>query len=154
MLAYIYDIYYKDYTNSKYWYEKSRAQGCVESVYNLGQLNFKLGDYDSAEKYYKEGVQLGSKKCEYMLANLYYKKSIDMHRKLAKENYDDCSKIIESAADIKLDFYETLVPKFTLIEEKIDEEEYVPIYILDINENLEDMLDDLQYEMIIDEQEE
>ena len=69
----IYSLYYKDYVSAKYWYEKSRAKDCIESIFNLGQLSLKLNDDSEAEKYYKEGSKLGNKKC-YMLASLYYKK--------------------------------------------------------------------------------
>ncbi|OJT84734.1 hypothetical protein BM533_19300 [Clostridioides difficile] len=42
MVGLIYDMFYKDYVNSKFWYEKARAQGCVESIYNLGQIYLKI----------------------------------------------------------------------------------------------------------------
>ena len=75
MLGIIYSIYYKDYVNAKYWYEKPRLKECIESIFNLGQLSLKLNEDSEAEKYFKEGAKLSNKKCQYMLASLYYKKS-------------------------------------------------------------------------------
>lgn len=152
MVGLIYDMFYKDYVNSKFWYEKARAQGCVESIYNLGQIYLKLNDDAEVEKYYKEGIKYGSKKCEYMLAGLYYKKSLDMYISLANEEYDNCEEIVEGFPNLNIDFDEVLIPPFKLQEEVIDEEEYVPIYILNIKESLDSMLEGLETEMIIDEE--
>ena len=63
--------------------KNQESQQCVESIYNLGHLSLKLHEDSEAEKYYKEGFKLGNKKCEYMLAGLYYKKSLDMYKILA-----------------------------------------------------------------------
>ena len=48
MVGVIYHTYYNDYVNAKFWYEKARNNGCVESIYNLGQLSFKLNSYAEA----------------------------------------------------------------------------------------------------------
>ena len=52
MVGLINENYYNDYTNAKYWYEKSKEQGCIESIYNLGQLSLKLGEVEESEKYF------------------------------------------------------------------------------------------------------
>ncbi|MGL5314053.1 MAG: tetratricopeptide repeat protein [Peptostreptococcaceae bacterium] len=150
MLGVIYDIYYRDYINSKYWYEKARAVDCIESIYNLGHLSLKLNEDSEAEKYYKEGMGLGCKKCEFMLAGLYYKKSIDMYTVLAEENYDSCKDILEKMPKLHTNFDEVLITQFALIEKEEVEEEYVPNYILDIEEDLDEMAEKSIDNMIID----
>ena len=87
-----------------------------------------------------------------MLAGLYYKKSLDMYISLANEEYDNCEEIVEGFPNLNIDFDEVLIPPFKLQEEVIDEEEYVPIYILNIKESLDSMLEGLETEMIIDEE--
>nr|WP_330362467.1 hypothetical protein [[Clostridium] dakarense] len=151
MLGVIYDIYYKDYINSKYWYEKGRAKQCVESIYNLGQLSLKLNDTSEAEKYYSEGYKLGNKKCEYMLAGIYYKKGLDMYSSLADEGYEGCMDIVNSIPTININFDEVLIAPFEIQEVSIEEEEEcVPDYLLDINENLEEMFEGLITDMVIE----
>ena len=127
MLGVIYDIYYKDYINSKYWYEKARSKGCIESIYNLGQLSIKLNDIYEAEKYYNEGFKLGNKKCEYMLAGIYLKKSIDMYKSLANEDYEDSIDLLNSIPKININFDEVLIADFKLNEENNDDEEYLSL---------------------------
>lgn len=61
-------------------------------------------------------------------------------------------KIVEGFPNLNIDFDEVLIPPFKLQEEVIDEEEYVPIYILNIKESLDSMLEGLETEMIIDEE--
>jgi len=152
MVGRINDIYYKDYANAKYWYEKARANDCIDSIYNLGQLCIKLNEYSEAEKYFKEGTELFSKKCEYMLASLYYKKSLDIYQKLADEKYENCTEILSNMPKLDIDVDDVLTPDISLQTEIVSEEEYVPIYILDIKESLDFMLDGIQTEMIIEEE--
>ena len=57
MVGLIYENYYNDHTNAKYWYEKSKNQGLVESIFNLGQISLKLEDDELAKKYFKQGVE-------------------------------------------------------------------------------------------------
>ncbi len=136
---------------SKYWYEKGRSKECTESIYNLGQLSLKLNDNHEAEKYYNEGFKLGNKKCEYMLAGIYFKKSMDMYKSLADENYEDSVDIVKSMPNLNINFDEVLIAPFELNEEKNDDEEYVPDYILEKQENIEDMFEGLIEDMIIEE---
>ncbi len=151
MIGRINDIYYKDYANAKYWYEKARANDCIDSIYNLGQLCIKLNEYSEADKYFKEGTELFSKKCEYMLASLYYKKSLDIYQKLADEKYENCTEILANMPKLDIDVDDVLTPDISLQTEIVSEEEYVPIYILDIKESLDFMLDGIQTDMIIEE---
>ena len=150
MIGLIYDIFYKDYINSKYWYEKARSQQCVESIYNLGHLSLKLHEDSEAEKYYKEGFKQGNKKCEYMLAGLYYKKSLDMYKILAEQDYDNSKEIVNNMPKLSINYDEVLIAPFREVEIKADDEEYVPMYILEIEENLEEIFEDLITDMIID----
>ncbi|MDU4936157.1 MAG: hypothetical protein E6X43_12690, partial [Peptostreptococcaceae bacterium] len=152
MVGVIYHTYYNDYVNAKFWYEKARNNGCVESIYNLGQLSFKLNSYAEAEKYYNEGIKLGNKKCEYMLAGLYYKKSLEIYENLSKEDYLNSTIITDKLPKLELNVDEVMIAEFN--EEKIisdgEEEEYVPNYILDLNENIEDIFEGINKEMIIE----
>ena len=154
MIGVISDIHYNDITNAKYWYEKARSKGCIESIYNLGQISLKLNDDLEAEKYYKEGLKMGSKKCEYMLAGLYYKKSLDMYSILSIEGYGNCKDIVDAMPNIDIDVNDMLIAPFEIQNNIEDDEEYVPKYILDKKENLEDMLRDVNLEMIIDDEKE
>ena len=148
----IYSLYYKDYVNAKYWYEKSRNKECIESIFNLGQLSLKLNEDSEAEKYYKEGSKLGDKRCEYMLASLYYKKSYEAYEKLANKDYDNSKEVLDKLPNLIVDFDKMLLCSFELIESKpLDEDdEYVPKYILETEENLNEFLEKKLTNMIVD----
>ena len=152
MVGVIYHKYYKDYINAKFWYEKARNNGCTKSLYNLGQISFKLNSYIEAERYYNEGMKLGNKKCEYMLASLYYKKSLDIYENLSKEEYLDSTYILSKIPSLELNLDDLIIDKFSdakLISDKNDDE-YVPNYILDIQENIDDVFEDINDDMIIE----
>ena len=137
MVGLIYENYYNDHTNAKYWYERSKNQGLVESIFNLGQISLKLEDDEVAKKYFKQGVELGNRDSEYMLAGLYLKKGRTMYKELADEGLFNSKDIYDSIPEFKLNTDSFLVPKFVeFIETKIEEEEYIPNYILDIQEDL------------------
>ena len=53
--------------------------------------------------------------------------------------------------NLNINFDEVLIAPFELNEEKNDDEEYVPNYILEKQENIEDMFEGLIEEMIIEE---
>ena len=99
---------------------------------------------------YKEGFNLGNKKCEYMLAGIYYKKSLDMYKSLAEEEYDNSKQILKTMPDLSINFDEVLTPPFKEINLNEEEEEYVPIYILEKDENLKLQFEKPLEEMIID----
>ena len=150
MVGLIYDIFYKEYDNAKYWYEKARTKKCIESIYNLGLLNLRLKEYSEAEKYFKEGLQSEHSRCEYILAWLYYKKSLDMYTSLGHKDYEDSKEIVSKMPNISIDLHKSLIGKFELQPKDEYEEEYVPIYILQLKENIEDMFENPITDMIID----
>ena len=79
----------------------------------------------------------GLSKLEYMLAGLYLKKGRTMYKELADEGLFNSKDIYDSIPEFKLNTDSFLVPKFVeFIETKIEEEEYIPNYILDIQEDL------------------
>ena len=51
---------------------------------------------------------------------------------------------------ISIDLHKSLIGKFELHPKDEDEEEYVPIYILQLKENIEDMFENPITDMIID----
>ena len=149
MLALIYENYYNDYTNAKYWYEKSREQGCVESIYNLGQLSLKLGEAEESEKYFAEGMKKEDKNWEYMMAYLYYEKSREMFKGLSELHYENSEDIYNSLKKLDINREERLVAPFEEIV-KDEEEEYIPQYILDVDENLQNEFETIESEMKIE----
>ncbi|MDY2736528.1 tetratricopeptide repeat protein, partial [Intestinibacter sp.] len=151
MVGLIYENYYSDHTNAKYWYEKSKNQGLVESIFNLGQISLKLDDDEMAKKYFIKGVELGNKDSEYMLAGLYLKKGRLMYKSLADEGVFNSKDIYESIPEFKLNVDSFLIPKFEEIEEQKDEEEeYIPNYILEIEENLDQMYESRIDKMLVE----
>ena len=150
MLGLIYDIHYKEYDDAKYWYEKSRSKKCIESIYNLGLLNLRLKEYNEAEKYFKEGLRSDDSRCEYMLAWLYYKKSLDMYTSLGNKDYEDSKDILSKMPNLNIDLHKSLIAKFELEEKAEEDDEYVPIYILQINEDIDSMFEECITDMIID----
>ncbi|MBW4873642.1 MAG: tetratricopeptide repeat protein, partial [Paeniclostridium sp.] len=151
MLGIIYSIYLKDYVSAKYWYEKPRLNDCIESIFNLGQLSLKLNEDSEAEKYFKEGTKLGDKKCKYMLASLYYKKSYENYESLAKENYENSQEVFDKLPKLILNFDQILIPQFETIDNiSEDEEEYVPRYILSVEEDNNYVYKEKSTEMIVD----
>ena len=149
MVGLIYDIFYKEYDDAKYWYEKSRSKKCIESIYNLGLLNLRLKKYSEAEKYFKEGLGYEDSRCEYMLAWLYYKKSLDMYTSLAHKDYENSKDIIEKLPNISIDLHKSLIGQFELVQKEEEEEEYVPMYVLQIDENIDEMFEGPITDMII-----
>ena len=149
MIGLIYEIYYKDYTNAKYWYEKSKEQGCIESIYNLGQLSLKLDEIEESKKYFLEGSAKEDKNCEYMLAYLYYEKSRSMFKNLSDLHYENSESIYNLMEELNVNKEERLVAPFEEMKEK-EEEEYIPQYILDVNENLENEFEPIEKEMKIE----
>ncbi|EPZ54121.1 putative multi-complex assembly domain protein [[Clostridium] sordellii ATCC 9714] len=141
----------KDYVSAKYWYEKPRLNDCIESIFNLGQLSLKLNEDSEAEKYFKEGTKLGDKKCKYMLASLYYKKSYENYESLAKENYENSQEVFDKLPKLILNFDQILIPQFETIDNiSEDEEEYVPRYILSVEEDNNYVYKEKSTEMIVD----
>ena len=149
VLVLICENYYNDYTNAKYWYEKSREQGCVESIYNLGQLSLKLGEVEESEKYFAEGMKKEDKNCEYMMAYLYYEKSREMFKGLSELHYENSEDIYNSLKELDINREERLVAPFEEIA-KDEEEEYIPQYILDVDENLQNEFETIESEMKIE----
>ena len=97
-------------------------------------------------------MNLGCKKCEYMLANVYYKKSIDMYTVLADEGNEKCLEIIERMPSLKIDFDDILIAPFEWIVKEKVEEEYVPDYILDIEEDLDKISENILEDMVIEKE--
>ena len=149
MIGLIYETFYNDYTNAKYWYEKSREQGCIESIYNLGQLSLKLGEVEESEKYFAEGAKKEDKNCEYMLAFMYFEKSKRMYAELSKVNYENSESILGLLPLIEVNQEERLLAPFVEVEKVVEdeEEEYIPQYILEINENIENEFEGIESEM-------
>ena len=52
--------------------------------------------------------------------------------------------------NLNIDFHKSLIAQFELEERAKDDDEYVPIYILDINEDIENMFEESITDMIID----
>ncbi|MDM8129678.1 tetratricopeptide/SEL1-like repeat protein, partial [Paraclostridium benzoelyticum] len=150
MLGIIYSIYYKDYVSAKYWYEKTREKGCIESIFNLGQLSLKLNEDSEAEKYFKEGSKLGNKKCEYMLASLYYKKSFEAYESLANENYDNSEEVFKKLPKLILNFDQILISPFETIKPNEEEDMYVPKYLLYTDEKIDNLYENELTHMIVD----
>ena len=151
MVGLIYENYYSDHTNAKYWYEKSKNQGLVESIFNLGQISLKLDDDELAKKYFMQGVELGNKDSEYMLAGLYLKKGRMMYKKLADEEMFNSKDIYDSIPEFKLNVDSFLIPPFKEFEKAKDEdEEYIPNYILEIEENLGEMYENRIDKMLVE----
>ena len=152
MVALIYENYYSDHTNAKYWYEKSKNQGLVESIFNLGQISLKLEEDELAKKYFKQGVEAGNKDSEYMLAGIYLKKGRNMYKKLGEEDVFNSKDIYDSIPEFKLNTESFLIPEFKEFEVVKDEEdeEYIPNYILQIDENLEDMYEARLQKMLVE----
>jgi len=84
-----------------------------------------------------------------MLAGLYYKKSLDMYKILAHQDYDNSKVIVNNMPKLSINFDEVLIAPFKEIEIPVDEEDYVPMYVLEIEENLEEVFEDLITDMII-----
>ena len=99
---------------------------------------------------HKEGIGFEDSRCEYMLAWLYYKKSLDMYTSLADKDYEDSKDILNKIQDLKIDLHKSLIGKFELKEEVDEDDEYVPIYLLDIKENLDSLFEDSINDMIIE----
>ena len=95
-------------------------------------------------------MNLGCKKCEYMLANVYYKKSMDMYTVLADNGNEKCLELIERMPSLKIDFNDILIAPFELIVKEEVEEEYVPDYILDRDEDLDTICENIIDDMVID----
>ena len=85
-----------------------------------------------------------------MLAWLYYKKSIDMYSSLADNDYEDSKDILSKMPNLNIDLHKSLIAKFKLEEIINEDDEYVPIYILQINEDIDSMFEDSITDMIID----
>ena len=87
-----------------------------------------------------------------MLTGLYYKKSLEIYENLSKEDYLNSTIITDKLPKLELNVDEVMIAEFN--EEKIisdgEEEEYVPNYILDLNENIEDIFEGINKEMIIE----
>ena len=149
MLGLLYETKFNDYTNAKYWYEKAKEQGCIESIYNLGQLSLKLEQMEESEKYFLEGIKQEDKNCEYMLAYIYYEKSKKMFKNLSEVHYENSEDIYNSLSDLKVNKDERLIAPFEEIKEEA-EEEYIPQYILEIDEDLENEFEPIEKEMKIE----
>ena len=139
----------QDYTNAKFWYEKAREQGCVESIFNLGQLSVKLDDITESEKYFTEGLSMEDKSSEYMLAYIYLEKSKRMFMELSESDYENTKDVIKHMPEIDIDKDKRLIPPFIEINENDEEEEYIPQYILVIDEDLESELEQIEDNMKI-----
>jgi hypothetical protein len=74
-----------------------------------------------------------------MLAWLYYKKSLDMYTSLAHKDYENSKDIIEKLPNISIDLHKSLIGQFELVQKEEEEEEYVPMYVLQIDENIDEM---------------
>ena len=151
MVGLIYENFYNDDTNAKYWYEKAREQGCIESTYNLGQLALKQGDIEESEKYFTEGFKQEDKNCEFMLAYILYEKSKKMFKELSDIHYDDSERILNTMPVIEINKKERLVASFEeIVNGEDDEDEYIPKYILEVNENIEDEFEGIESTMKIE----
>lgn len=86
-----------------------------------------------------------------MLASLYYKKSYEAYEKLADEDYDNSKEVFDKLPQLILNFDQILLAPFEVINNKLEEEdEYVPKYILYIDENLSNLYEEKLHNMIVD----
>ena len=81
-----------------------------------------------------------------MLAYLYYEKSKNMFKNLSDITYGNSDKIYNTLNELDVDKEERLVAPFVEIEQEEDDE-YIPQYILDINENLQNEFESFEKEM-------
>lgn len=73
-----------------------------------------------------------------------------MYTSLGNRNYEDSKDILSKMPNLNIDFHKSLIAQFELEERAKDDDEYVPIYILDINEDIENMFEESITDMIID----
>ena len=86
---------------------------------------------------------------EFMLAYIYLEKSKRMFKELSNANYERSSDIISHMPEIEIDKDKRLISPFEEITKDDEEDEYIPEYILDLNEDLEKELEDIEKEMKI-----
>ena len=86
-----------------------------------------------------------------MLASLYYKKSYENYESLAKENYENSQEVFDKLPKLILNFDQILIPQFETIDNiSEDDEEYVPRYILSVEEDNNYVYKEKSTEMIVD----
>ena len=73
-----------------------------------------------------------------------------MYTSLGHKDCEDSKDIVTKMPNISIDLHKSLIGKFELNIKDTDEEEYVPIYILQLKENIEDMFEKPITDMIID----
>ncbi|MPM63256.1 hypothetical protein SDC9_110136 [bioreactor metagenome] len=84
-----------------------------------------------------------------MLAYLFYEKSRNIFKDLSEAYYENSEKIYNELLELDVDKNKRLVAEFEEILEE-DEDEYIPQYILEVSENLENEFEDIECEMKIE----
>ena len=84
-----------------------------------------------------------------MLAFMYFEKSKRMYAELSKVNYENSESILGLLPLIEVNQEERLLAPFVEVEKVVEdeEEEYIPQYILEINENIENEFEGIESEM-------
>ena len=72
-----------------------------------------------------------------------------MFKELSNANYERSSDIVSHMPEIEIDKDKRLIAPFEEITKDDEEDEYIPEYILDLNEDLEKELEDIEKEMKI-----
>ena len=125
-----------DDKHKKYMYRKLKNIDNLQA-FDLALEGLMKEDDEMAKKYFKQGVELGNNDSEYMLAGLYIKKGRAMYKELADDGLFNSKEIYDSIPEFKLNTDCFLIPQFReMVQTRVEEEEYIPNYILDIDEDL------------------
>ena len=108
-----------------------------------------MNEVEESAKYFDDGMKKEDKNCEYMLAYLYYEKSKSMFKNLSEVHCENSESIYNSLSELDVNKEERLVAPFEEMASEV-EEEYIPQYILDINENLENEFEPIETKMKIE----
>ena len=73
-----------------------------------------------------------------------------MYTSLGNKDYEDSKDILSKMPNLNIDLHKSFIAKFDLEEKAEDDDEYVPIYILQINEDIDSMFEECITDMIID----
>ena len=74
-----------------------------------------------------------------------------MYKSLAEKGYEDSQELLNKMQNLDIEVHKSLIGKFELEEEVKDEDdEYVPIYILNIKEDIDSMFEESIKDMIIE----
>ena len=92
---------------------------------------------------------MGDKSSEYMLAYIYIEKSRRMFEELSESNYENSTEILSKIPNVTIDKEKRLISPFEEIRPVEDEEEYIPKYILEIEESIVSQMEGIEEEMKI-----